>query len=161
MVLQTMIMVSQTKEIDVSVGCEGIDLHGNARLNPAVSILVVSAMITVRWIESKAGTSEQEMTIPTTKQLSNVKINNSLDLFKTKCKVQRKHKAIEMIRARQRLMPWFRAVMTSWMCERVNCHASSNTEAYRSFQLIIGPGAYQRAFLTHRNDATVAVKRVA
>ena len=38
---------------------------------------------------------------------------------------------------------------------------SRNTEAYQSFQLDIGPGAYKRAFLTHRNVVTTAVKRVA
>ena len=34
-------------------------------------------------------------------------------------------------------------------------------ETYRSFQLDIGPEAYKRAFLTHRNAVTTAVKRVA
>ena len=38
---------------------------------------------------------------------------------------------------------------------------SRNTEAYQSFQLDIGPGAYKRAFLTHRNAVTTAVKRLA
>ena len=34
-------------------------------------------------------------------------------------------------------------------------------KAYQFFQLIIGPGAYKRAFLTHRNTETTAMKRVA
>ena len=58
-------------------------------------------------------------------------------------------------------MPWFHAVMTSWMYERAKRHMSRNTEDYQSFQLDIGPGAYKRAFLTHRNAVTTAVKRVA
>ena len=58
-------------------------------------------------------------------------------------------------------MPWFRAVMTSWMYERAKRHVSRNTEAYQSFELDIGLGAYKRAFLTHRNAVTTAVKRVA
>ena len=58
-------------------------------------------------------------------------------------------------------MPGFRAVMESWMYERAKRHMSRNTEAYQSFQLDIGPGAYKRAFPTHRNDVTTAVKRVA
>ena len=58
-------------------------------------------------------------------------------------------------------MPWFGAVVTSWMYERAKRHMSRNTEAYQSFQLDIGPGAYKRAFLTHRNVVTTAVKRVA
>ena len=47
------------------------------------------------------------------------------------------------------------------MYERAKRHMSRNTEAYQSFQLDIGPGAYKRAFLTHRNAVNTAVKRVA
>ena len=118
--------------------------------NQQVSIVVVSAMLAVRWLEANADTSQQETAVPTPEQLSNVKMSRELDLFRTTCKVLRIPKAIERIWSRQRLMPWFRAVMTSW-----------NTEAYQSFQLDIGPGAYKRAFLTHRNAVTTAVKRVA
>ena len=129
--------------------------------NQPVSIVVVSAMLAVRWLEANAGTSEQEAAVPTPEQLSNVKMNHNLDLFRTVCKVLKIHKAIEGIWSRQRLMPWFRAVMTSWMYERMDRHLSRNTEAYQSFQLDIGPGAYKRAFLTHKNAVTTAVKRVA
>ena len=129
--------------------------------NQQVSIVVVSAMLAVRWLEANAGTSEQETAVPTPEQLSNVKMNRSLDLFRTTCKILRIPKAIERIWSRQRLMPWFRAVMKSWTYERAKRHMSRNTEAYQSFQLDIGPGAYKRAFLTHRNAVITAVKRVA
>ena len=129
--------------------------------NQQVSILVVSAMLAVQWLEANAGTSEQETAVPTPEQLSNVKMNRNLDLFRTTCKILRIPKAIIRIWSRQRLMPWFRAVMTSWMYERGKRHMSRNTEAYQSFQLDIGPVAYKRAFLTHRNAVTTAVKRVA
>ena len=129
--------------------------------NQQVSIVVVSAMLAVRWLEANAGTSEQETAVPTPEQLSNVKMNRNLDLFRTTCKVLRIPKAIERIWSRQSLMPWFRAKMISWMYERAKRHMSRNTEAYQSFQLDIGPGAYKRAFLTHRNAVTTAVKRVA
>ena len=99
--------------------------------------------------------------MPTPEQLSNVKMRRELDLFRTTCKVLRIPRAIEKIWSRQSLMPWFRAVMTSWMYERVKRHMSRNTEAYQFFQLDIGPGAYRRAFLTHRNTVTTAVRRVA
>ena len=94
------------------------------------SILVVSVMTAVRWLEANKGMIEQQMTMPTRKQLSSVKINNSLDLFKTTWKVLRKPKAIEKIWARQRLMPWFRDVMTSWIYEHAKRHMSRNTKAY-------------------------------
>ena len=129
--------------------------------NQQVSIVVVSAMLAVRWLEANADTNDQETAVPTPEQLSNVKMSRELDLFRTTCKVLRIPKAIERIWSRQRLMPWFRAVMTSWMYERAKRHMSRNTEAYQSFQLDIGPGAYKRAFLTHRNAVTTAVKRVA
>ena len=109
--------------------------------NQQVSIVVVSAMLALRQLEANAGTSEQETAVPTPEQLSNVKMNRNLDLFRTTCKVLRIPKAIERIWSRQRLMPWFRAVMTSWMYERAKRHMSRNTEAYQSFQLDIGLGA--------------------
>ena len=126
-----------------------------------VMILLVSAILAVRWLEANAGTTEQEMAVPTPEQLSKVSLSKILDLFRTTCKVLRIPKAIENIWARQRLMPWFRAVMTSWVYERAKRRMSQNTEAYQSFQLFIGPGAYKRAFLTHMNALNTAVKRVA
>ena len=58
-------------------------------------------------------------------------------------------------------MPWFRAVMTAWVYERAKRHMSRKTEAYQPFQLDIGPGTYERVFLTHRNAVVTAVTRVA
>ena len=126
-----------------------------------VTILLVSVMLLVRWLEANLGTTEQEMAVPHPEQLSGVTLSKRLDLFRTTCKVLRTPKAIERICARQRLMPWFRAVTTAWVYERAKRHMSQNTEAYQSFQLDIGPGAYKRAFLTHRNAVTTAVKRIA
>ena len=123
-----------------------------------VSILVVSTMTAVRWLEANAGTIEQEKTITTLKQLRNVKFISNLDLFK----VLRLAKTNERIRARQRLMPWLHAVMTSWMYEPTKRHMSRNTEAYEYFQLLNkGPGAYKGSLLTHRNAVNIAGKRVA
>ena len=123
--------------------------------NQQVSIVVVTAMLAVIWLEANAGSSEQETAVPTAEQLSNVKMNRNLDLFRTTCKVLRIPKAIERIWSRQRLMPWFHAVMTSSMYERAKRHMSRNTEAYQSLQLEIEPGAYKREFLTHRNAVTI------
>ena len=95
----------------------------------------------------------------TPKQLSNVKFNNNLDLFRTTCKVLKIPKAIERIWARQKLTPWLRAVMTAWVFFKP--HMSQNMEAHQSFQLNIVPGVYKEAFLMHRNAVTTAVKRVA
>ena len=126
-----------------------------------VTILLVIAMLAMRWLDANAGTTEQEMAVPTPGQLSRVSLSKKLDLFRTICKVLRIPKALEKIWARQRLMPWFRAVMTAWVYERPKRHMSRNTEAYQSFQLDVGPGAYKIALLTHRNAVITAVKRVA
>ena len=48
-----------------------------------VTMLVVSAMPALRWLEAKAGTTEQEMNVPTPEQLSRVSASKKLDLFKT------------------------------------------------------------------------------
>ena len=152
-------MVPQTRESGVSVGPGGVVLHGVARPK-LTSINCEMVMMAVRWLEANAGTSEQETAVPTPEQLSNVKMNHNFDLFRTTCKVLRIPKHIERIWSRQRLMPWFRAVMTSWMYERAKRHMSRNTEAYQPFQLDKRPGAHKRALLTHRNAVTTAVKRV-
>ena len=99
--------------------------------NQQVSIVVVSAKLAVRWLEANSGRSEQETAVPTPEQLSNVKMNHKLDLFRTTCKVLKILKAIERIWSRQKLMPWFRAVMTSGMYEHAKLHMSRNTKAYQ------------------------------
>ena len=126
----------------------------------SASLLYLKSLLDFKY-RANAGKSEQEKAVPTPEQLSNVKMNRSLYLFRNTCKILRIPKAIERIWSRQRLMPWFRAVTTSWMYEHAKRHMSRNTETYQSFQLDIGPGAYKRAFLTHRNAVTTAVKRVA
>ena len=45
--------------------------------NQQVSLVLVSTMLAVRWLEANAGTSEQETAVPTPEQLSNVKVNRT------------------------------------------------------------------------------------
>ena len=87
-------------------------------------MILVSAMLAVRWLEFNAGTTEQEMTVPTLEQLNRVRLRKRLDLFRTNCKVLRIPKAIERIWARQRLKPSFRAVTTALVYERAKRHLS-------------------------------------
>ena len=155
------VVVPQTRKLVLVWDVEELYSTGLPYQNQQVSIVVVNAMLAVRWLEASAGISEQETAVPTPEHLSNVKMNHDLNLFRTTCKVLRIRKAIERIWSRQKLMPWFRAVMTSSMYELAKRHLSRNTEAYQSFQLDIGPGAYKRAFLTHRNAVTTAERQVA
>ena len=57
-------------------------------------------------------------------------------------------------------MPWFRAIMTAWLYEYAKKHLSKHGRVYSGYQLDIGAGAFKRAFVTHRNAATTAVKRI-
>ena len=50
-----------------------------------VSILVVSAMLEVKWLDTNAGTNAQ-MAVPTPEQLSKVNLSGQLDLFMTTTK---------------------------------------------------------------------------
>ena len=98
-----------------------------------VAILLVSAMLAVRWLEANAGTTEQEMAVPTPEQLSRVSLSKRLDLFRTTCKVLRIPKAIEIIWARQRMMLWLSAVMTAWVYERAKRHIPETRKPINPF----------------------------
>ena len=56
-------------------------------------------------------------------------------------------------------MSWFRANMTAWLYEYPKKHMSEHSRVYSAYQLDIGAGAFKRAFVTHRNALTTAVKK--
>ena len=49
--------------------------------------------------------------------------------------------------------------MTIWLYKYAKKHMSKHSRVYIAYQLDIGAGAYKRAFVTHRNTVTTAVKR--
>ena len=49
--------------------------------------------------------------------------------------------------------------MTAWLYEYAKKHMSKHSRVYSVYQLDIGAGAFKRAFVTHRNAVTTAVKR--
>ena len=49
--------------------------------------------------------------------------------------------------------------MTVWLYEYAKKHMSKHSRVYGAYQLDIGAGAFKRAFITHRNAVTTAVKR--
>ena len=57
-------------------------------------VLVISAMLAVKWLEANAEMNKQEMAVPTPEQLSKVRLSRKLDLFKTTSKILRIPKAI-------------------------------------------------------------------
>ena len=57
-------------------------------------------------------------------------------------------------------MPWLRANMIAWLYEYAKKHMPKHGRVYSVYQLDIGAGAFKRAFVTHRNAVTTAVKRI-
>ena len=49
--------------------------------------------------------------------------------------------------------------MTAWLYEYAKKHMSKHSRMYSAYNVDIGAGAFKRAFLTHRNTLTTAVKR--
>ena len=97
---------------------------------------------------------------PTREQLQKLDCLKDLDLFETTCKILNIPMEVKKIWARRRLMPWFRANMTAWLYENAKKHMSTHGRVYSGYQLDIGAGAFKRAFVTHRNAVTTAVKRI-
>ena len=80
------------------------------------------------------------------------------DLFERTCKILKILMEVKKIWARRRLMPWVRANRTEWLYEYAKKHMSKHSRVYSAYQLDIGAGAFKRAFVTHRNAVTTAVK---
>ena len=66
---------------------------------------------------------------------------------------------VKKIWARRRLILWFRTNMTAWLYDYSKKHMSKHSRVYSAYQLDIGARAFKRAFVTHRNAVTTAVKR--
>ena len=96
---------------------------------------------------------------PTKEQLRELDILKDLNRFETMCKILSIPMEVKKIWARRRLMPWFRADITAWLYEYAKKHMSKHSRVYSAYQMDIGAGNFKRAFVTHRNAATTAVKR--
>ena len=80
------------------------------------------------------------------------------DLFETMCEILNIPMEGKKIWARRRLMPWSRANTIAWLYDYAKKHMSRHGRVYSGYQLDIGAGAFKRAFVTHRNAVTTAVK---
>ena len=58
------------------------------------------------------------------------------------------------------IFPWFRATLTSWLYMVTKDHMRKYQKEYRQFQAEIGPEAFMRPLLTHRNAIMTGWKRV-
>ena len=62
--------------------------------------------------------------------------------------------------SRIKFFPWFRATLTSWLYIATKYHMKKYQKEYRQFLAEIGPEAFKRPLLTHRNAITTGWKRV-
>ena len=124
-----------------------------------ITIVIVGVMMAIRWLEAhvKENNRQEAQTI---EQLQELNCLTDLDLFETMCKILNIPMEVKKIWTRRRLMPWFRANMTAWLYEYAKKHMSKHGRVYSTYQLDIGAGAFKRAFVTHRNAVTTAVKRI-
>ena len=124
-----------------------------------ITIVIVGVMMAIRWREAHVRDINRQET-PTREQLQKLDCLKDLDLFETMCKILNIPMEVKKIWARGRLMPWFRANMTAWLYEYAKKHMSKHGRVYSGYQLDIGAGVFKRAFVTHRNAVTTAVKKI-
>ena len=123
-----------------------------------ITIVIVGLMMAIRSLEPHVKEYNRQE-IPTKEQLEELDCLKDLDLFDTMRKILNIPMEVKKIWARRRLMPWFRANMTAWLYEYAKKHMSKHSRVYNAYQLDIEAGAFKRAFVTHRNALTTAVKR--
>ena len=123
-----------------------------------IKIVIVVVMMAIRWLEAHVKENNRQE-VPTREQLQKLDCLKSLNIFKTMCKILNIPMGVKKIWARRGLMPCFRANMTAWLYEYAKKHMSKHSRVYSAYQLDIGAGASKRAFVTHRNAVTTAVKR--
>ena len=81
-------------------------------------------------------------------------------MFETACKVFAIPMEVRHVWSRIRFCPWFRATLTSWLYMVTKDHIKKYQKEYRQFLAEIGPEAFKRPLLTHRNAITTGWKRV-
>ena len=124
-----------------------------------VTILVVSMMLALRWIEENVAKYRESKT-PTAESIYAIDYSRRLELFETACKVFAIPMEVRHVWSRLRFFPWFRATLTSWLYMVTKDHMRKYQREYRQFQAEIGPEAFKRPLLTHRNAITTGWKRV-
>ena len=124
-----------------------------------VTILVVSTMLALRWMEESLAKYRESKT-PTAESIHATDYSRRLELFETACKVFAIPMEVRHIWSRLRFFPWFRATLVSWLYVVTKDHMRKHQKEYRQFQAEIGPDASKRPLLTHRNAITTGWKRV-
>ena len=133
-----------------------IGLHDHRQ---KVTLLVVSSMLALRWMEENV-TKYRESKAPTAESIHAIDYSRRLELFETACKVFTIPMEVRHVWIRIRFFPWFRATLTSWLYAVTKDHMKKHQKEYRQFLAEIGPEAFKRPLVTHRNAITTGWKRV-
>ena len=124
-----------------------------------VTILVMSTMLALRWMEENIAKYRESKT-PTAESIHAIDYSRRLELFETACKVFAIPMEVRHMWSSLRFFPWFRATLVSWLYVVTKDHMRKHQKEYRQFQAEIGPDAFKRPLLTHRNAITTGWKRV-
>ena len=124
-----------------------------------VTILVVSTILALRWIEENV-TKYRESKTPTAGSIYAIDYSRRLEFFETVCKVFAIPMEVRHIWSRIRFFLWFRATFTSWLYIAPKDHMKKYQKEYRLFLAEIGPEAFKRPLLTHQSAITTGWKRV-
>ena len=124
-----------------------------------VTILVVSTMLALRWIEENIAKYRESKT-PMAESIYAIDYSRRLELFETACNVFAIPMEVRHVWSRLRFFPWFRATLTSWLNMVTKDHMRKYQKKNRQFQAKIGPEAFKRPLLTHRNAITTGWKKV-
>ena len=138
---------------------EEIRLLGLPDHQQKVTILVVSTMLALQWIEENIAKYRESKT-PTAESIHAIDYSRRLELFETACKVFAIPMEVRHVWSRLRFFLWFSATLTSWLYMVTKDHKRKYQKEYRQFQAEIGPEAFRRPLLTHLKAITTGWKRV-
>ena len=105
-------------------------------------------------------TKYRESKAPTAESIHAIDYSRRLELFETAFKVFAILMEVRLVWSRIRFFPWFRATLTSSLYAETKDHVKKHQKEYRQFLAEIGPEAFKRPLLTHRNAITTDWKRV-
>ena len=80
--------------------------------------------------------------------------SKGLELFETASKIFAVPMEVKRVWIRIRFFSWFRATLTSWLNALMKNHIEKNQKEYRHLLAKIGPKAFKRPPLAHRNGIT-------
>ena len=121
--------------------------------------MVGSAMLALRWIEENV-TKYRESKTPTAESIYAIDYSRRLELFGIAWEVFAIPMEVRHVWSRIRFFPWFRATLTSWLYMVTKDYMEKHQKKYRHFLAEIGPEAFKRSLLNHRNAITTGWERV-